>query len=97
MEFLTSIGPWSCGTFIDSRRLTKATPTKDFPVPGGPCTHECHVPIKVMIKKEKRLLYTKVFATPGSLECNFLLLQGNLNVANFYCFDKTNQMAELEN
>lgn len=34
---LTKIGPYSSGTFIDKRRRTRATPTKDFPVPGGPC------------------------------------------------------------
>ena len=36
---LTKMGPWSWGTFIDKRSWTKVTPTKDFPVPGGPCEH----------------------------------------------------------
>ena len=34
--YLTRIGPWFCSTSMDKRSRTKATPTNDFPVPGGP-------------------------------------------------------------
>ena len=37
---LTKIGPTVFGTHIDKNRRTIATPTKDFPVPGGPCKQE---------------------------------------------------------
>ena len=33
---LTKIGPNVFGTHIDNKRRTRITPTKDFPVPGGP-------------------------------------------------------------
>ena len=37
---LTIIGPNVFGTCIDNKRRTRITPTKDFPVPGGPYIQE---------------------------------------------------------
>ena len=37
---LTNIGPNVFGTCIDNKRRTRITPTKDFPVPGGPYIQE---------------------------------------------------------